>query len=223
MKDQLLINIHHPILGDHQVYGQTLLPGLAYIDLLYQFFREQGFDYTRLELQLLSIYHPLIVTAETAVLLDIICTEKKAGQWQVLVEGREERNGDVSEDRKRYVTAVMQETLPIVFTDRLDIPAQLQTADAPVHLEDIYAACRMRDMVHTGFMKAEGEIYPSDAVTLMEIAVGAAALPTPSSFSNVCKPVAAYTPPFTAPIPVSSQLGHWMLINGQAPLCILLK
>ena len=78
MKDQLLINIHHPILGDHRVYGQALLPGLAYIDLLYQFFREQGFDYTRLELQHLSIYHPLIVTDESAVLLDIICTEKKS-------------------------------------------------------------------------------------------------------------------------------------------------
>ncbi|PSL48189.1 polyketide synthase PksJ [Chitinophaga niastensis] len=182
MKDQLLINIHHPILGDHRVYGQALLPGLAYIDLLYQFFREQGFDYTSLELQHLSIYHPLMVTAETAVLLDIICTEKKAGQWHVLVEGREERNGDVSEDRKRYVTAVMQETLPIVFTDTLDIPAQLQTADAPVQLEDIYAACRMRDMVHTGFMKADGKIYSAGSVTVMEIAVGAAALPTVTDY-----------------------------------------
>ena len=60
MQDQFLISINHPILKNHKVYGQALLPGLAYIDMLYQFFRENGHDYTELELRNLSIYNPLI-------------------------------------------------------------------------------------------------------------------------------------------------------------------
>lgn len=43
MQEQLLINNQHPVLKHHKAYGKELLPGLAYIDLIYQTFRENGF------------------------------------------------------------------------------------------------------------------------------------------------------------------------------------
>ncbi|NSL86228.1 SDR family NAD(P)-dependent oxidoreductase [Chitinophaga sp. Mgbs1] len=179
MKDQLLINIDHPILRDHKVYGQSLLPGLAYIDLLYQLFREQGYQYNQLELQHLSIYHPLIVNEETAVLLDITCTAQQTGQWQVLIEGRQQKPDAV---KKRYVTATMRQTAPLVFTETLDIAALEQTAAVVIDLEDIYAACRSRDMLHTGFMKAGGKIFHTDTGIVVHAMLGEEALQTADAY-----------------------------------------
>ncbi|PSL48190.1 phosphopantetheine binding protein [Chitinophaga niastensis] len=169
MQDQFFINIHHPVLGNHRVYGQSLLPGLAYIDMMYQFFREHGYEYTALELRHLSIYHPLIVSEDTAVVLDLICTEKEPGQWQVLMEGSEHRNGITAAERTRYATAIMQQTAPALFTEMLDL--SITTADVQqISLDEIYAVCSSREMVHTGLMKTTGNIYRAATVAVMEIA-----------------------------------------------------
>lgn len=49
--EQLIISINNPIMSNHKVYGQALLPGLAYIDLIYQVFQEHGYAYQELELK----------------------------------------------------------------------------------------------------------------------------------------------------------------------------
>ena len=59
------------LLSNHKAYGQELLPGLAWIDLLYQWFRDGGYSYEQLELKNLSIYRPLIVSKEAPVHLQI--------------------------------------------------------------------------------------------------------------------------------------------------------
>ncbi|MCI4059882.1 hypothetical protein MMK25_29115, partial [Bacillus cereus] len=58
--EQLTISINNPIMSNHKVYGQALLPGLAYIDLIYQVFQEHGYAYQELELKNLTIFYPLI-------------------------------------------------------------------------------------------------------------------------------------------------------------------
>ncbi|UUZ86383.1 polyketide synthase dehydratase domain-containing protein [Paenibacillus sp. P26] len=58
--EQFNLSAQNPMIGSHTVYGQPLLPGLAYIDMLYQVFRKHGYRYDRLELRHLSIYKPLI-------------------------------------------------------------------------------------------------------------------------------------------------------------------
>ena len=77
MKDQFIISINDPILKNHKAYGQELLPGLAYIDLLYQFFRERCYDYKELELRKVSIYQPLIVGEDYVVRLFVQSSEFK--------------------------------------------------------------------------------------------------------------------------------------------------
>jgi polyketide synthase PksN len=177
MHDQFIINNSHPIIKNHKVYGQELLPGLAYIDMLYQFFRENGFDYNSLELRNLSFYNPLVVGRDYHVMLSIHCSESKAGQWQIVVEGREQRNGTLSPNIKRYITAEMHRIEPIVFEETLDLEAMKQSASKTIGLNEFYEQYRRREMVHTGFMKAEGRVYVLDTGILIDISIGQHALP----------------------------------------------
>ena len=71
MSDQVTMRIDHPIMRNHCVYGQHMLPGLAYVDLLFQIFRKHGHDYRELELRNLIIFEPLVVAEDYDVVLDI--------------------------------------------------------------------------------------------------------------------------------------------------------
>src|ERR1700733_1214337 len=86
--EQLSISLKNPVVYNHKVYGQDVLPGLAYIDLIYQVFREHGFAHHELELRNVSIYNPLIVDQAHEIVLTIQCVESIAGQWRVRVDGQ---------------------------------------------------------------------------------------------------------------------------------------
>ncbi|MGG4439282.1 SDR family NAD(P)-dependent oxidoreductase [Brevibacillus fortis] len=182
MHDQLLITINHPILKNHKAHGQELLPGLAHIDLLYQMFRENGHDYSELELRNLTIYHPIMVGQDYDVWLSIQCLEVKAGQWQIRMEGQTQRNGILESEKKLYVTAEMHRHASTQFDETLDLLMIEQAANKKVHLHDVYEQCRRQELVHTGFMKAEGTIYETDSAAVMEISLGKHALPSAEGF-----------------------------------------
>ncbi|UJF34764.1 polyketide synthase dehydratase domain-containing protein [Paenibacillus hexagrammi] len=100
MNEQFLIGTDNPILGNHKVFGQALLPGLAYIDMLYQLFRENGFDYRELELRDVTIYNPLIVEHDRSVMLHVQVAEVQKGQWKIRIEGQEQVNGKLALEKK---------------------------------------------------------------------------------------------------------------------------
>nr|MDH3093467.1 hypothetical protein [Bacillus velezensis] len=66
------------------------MPGLAYIDLIYQTFRENGFFHAGLELRHLSIFHPLAPEQGESILLSVDCTENGEEQWKVEVKGQKQ-------------------------------------------------------------------------------------------------------------------------------------
>ncbi|GED59055.1 SDR family NAD(P)-dependent oxidoreductase [Brevibacillus formosus] len=182
MHDQLLITINHPILKNHKAHGQELLPGLAHIDLLYQIFRENGHDYRELELRNLTIYHPIMVGQDYDVMLSIQCTQGKAGQWQIRMEGQTQRNGILDAEKRLYVTAEMHQSGSAQFDETLDLLMLEQAVNKKVNLHDVYEQCRRQELVHTGFMKAEGTIYETDSAAVLDISLGKHALPSAEGF-----------------------------------------
>src|SRR5262245_6473672 len=113
MRAEILLDVDHPVLRDHQVYGQRLFPGLAYIDLIYQIFQEHGYSYSSLELGNLVIFHPLLVRPGGSVMLEIEWRESRRDTWVVCVDGAAYRDGKPTGERLRYVTAeVRQNSLP---------------------------------------------------------------------------------------------------------------
>ncbi|MCB2360150.1 SDR family NAD(P)-dependent oxidoreductase [Clostridium estertheticum] len=172
MKDLFLISINHPIIKNHKAYGQELLPGLAYIDMLYQIFRENGYDFSELELRDISIYNPLIVTKDYSVMISINCLEVKAGQWDIIVEGQEKHGENLVQNKKRYVTAKMNKIEHIKFKEKLNIKEIKETNEKIVSIDDVYEQYRNQELVHTSLMKAEGNIYEIESGVIVDIAIG---------------------------------------------------
>lgn len=182
MNDKLLLSINHPVLNNHRVYGQELLPGLAYIDILFQMFREKGFDYTELDLRNLSIYNPLIVGQNYNVMLSIQCSENGGDHWDICVEGHVQREGTFQTEKKLYVKAEMHRKEPIRFKETLDLVQIEQSAVEIIGLDEVYEQYRLRELVHSGFMKAEGKIYILDNSTVIFVSLGQDALPSSKDY-----------------------------------------
>src|SRR5688572_14964224 len=115
MKETILITNRDPVIHNHLVHGHELLPGLAYIDLLHQFFRDHGHDFASLELANLTIYQPLVASSDCVIHLEIDCSEITKGFWRVNLSGREENNGAIADELRRYLTAEMRRVESIAF------------------------------------------------------------------------------------------------------------
>lgn len=178
MKEQYLIGIDNPIVKNHQVYGNCVLPGLAYIDMVYQLFREHGYDHTRLELRNLSIFNPLIVSKDKEVNLHVGCEEVASGRWRIIMEG--------GEGNKRYATAEMLQRAPVTFakeTVSLDwVKQESRKAKEVLDVEAAYEFCRELELLHTGLMKAKGRVYGTAAEIWVDISPGEDALALKEDF-----------------------------------------
>ncbi|MCW3466422.1 SDR family NAD(P)-dependent oxidoreductase [Chitinophaga nivalis] len=160
MQDQFIIHIHHPAICNHLVNGEALLPGLAYIDMLYQVFSEHGYAVPLLELANLTIHHPLVVTATAPVSLYITCTADRLQQhWEIQVSGEILQEGVATGERRIYATADMNLLTAVSFEEVLSPDVVQQAAHKIIDLEEIYTQCASRGLVHTGFMKTNGAIY----------------------------------------------------------------
>jgi bacillaene polyketide synthase PksM/BaeM len=171
IKDQLIFSDSNPITSNHKVYGQSLLPGLAYIDMLFQCFRKHGYRFDELEMKNLTIHNPLIVNKESKVILSILVKENRPGSWKVEIEGK-----------KLYATAEMLQTEGYKNFDTLDIASLKKGAEETYPIADIYERYRARDMVHQGFIKAEGNIYKLAEGLLFNGFLGKEARPTADQF-----------------------------------------
>ncbi len=176
MKSRRLLSLDNPVIRDHRVLGQHVLPGLAYIDLLFQVFRKHGYDYRCLELRHLSIYQPLAVSQDQSVQLDIQCTEGPGGQWRVVIEGQLQQEGRSIGERKRYVTAEMHRTQPVAFAESIDLREIAEAATQVVKMETLYAGYRQHELEHDAFMQAQGQVFVTDAAIHVECRLSEAAL-----------------------------------------------
>ncbi|MFD9789952.1 SDR family NAD(P)-dependent oxidoreductase [Streptomyces sp. NPDC059070] len=142
------VTAQDPVMDHHRVYGRRLLPGLAWIDLLYRCFAESGFAYDTLELRDLSIHRPLGVDADGVLDLRVEAVAQAEGGWRVEATGP---------DGERYVTAEVHRTTgTVAFTER--VPAEPAPGARVTGLDEVYGAYRAREVAHSGPMKADGTV-----------------------------------------------------------------
>lgn len=173
---QLTLSLKNPFIYHHVVYGQNVLPGLAYIDIIYQIFREHGFSCSELQLRNLSIYQPLTAEQDAVIVLNIQCAEKKEGQWQITAKGIEKRDGKEASEEKLYMKADMHADSPAIFEETLDLSQIKASAQNVVQLDDVYEQCRRQELVHSEYMKAKGCIYEEEDGVLLELSLGSEAM-----------------------------------------------
>ncbi|WP_054749806.1 polyketide synthase dehydratase domain-containing protein [Ruminiclostridium josui] len=173
MREQLLLDMEHPVLKNHKAYGQELLPGLAYIDMLYQIFRERGFNFKELELRNLSIYYPMTVECGYSILLDIRCTEAKTDLWSIDIYGSKKKDDGSISEKKLYVHAEMHRIIPKTYDgEKIDFCELKAQSVKHWSLEEVYGKCRLQELVHYGYMKADGTVYATEQDILMDISAG---------------------------------------------------
>ncbi|MDE1462573.1 PfaD family polyunsaturated fatty acid/polyketide biosynthesis protein [Spartinivicinus poritis] len=161
------LTVDHPVLGNHRIYGQAVLPGLAWIDFLYQWFAEEELTYNTLELRHLSIYRPLVVTEMAPAQLTVEALPQEAGYWQLTV--RDQRASATSE--AIYITAEIHPVTPHAFVEAATLPPMAHSANSPgaaQYLEDnknngqlaeIYQHYHREQLSHSAIMKPSGHFY----------------------------------------------------------------
>ena len=176
-----VIVLENPFLKNHSAYGQQLLPGLAYIDILYQAFRDKGYSPAGLELRNLTIHHPMIARAGFEMGIEIVCEEQGPDSWQVRIEGQERSKQGATRKNVLYVTAEMHRGNPVIFENTLDLQAiRFGSKMTPLHAA--YAHFQERGLQHSGIMKAEGSIYTSEEASTVELSLPLDALSGESAF-----------------------------------------
>ncbi|CAM2069617.1 SDR family NAD(P)-dependent oxidoreductase [Sulfidibacter corallicola] len=182
MNTQFLFTHDHPVFQNHKVYGTALLPGMAYIDLLFQIFLERGFELAELELRHLSLHNPLTVDADAAILVDVRCSAKRPDCWELRVTGRARRAGLLAADVRTYVTAEMVRREPTTFDKTIDIESLKATASSVRPLNRIYERSRELELVHSGMMVADGTIYEAESGLLLDLGLGPEGLADAEAF-----------------------------------------
>jgi acyl transferase domain-containing protein len=157
----------HPIVANHRVLDRPVLPGLAYIDMLYQLARQAlQANLREYSLQRMSILHPLLVDTGTVVRLKI-AFDRVADGWDIAVDGTQEGAGPPVVHS--YITAQLRRET-FVSTRRIDIEVLKRASSRKLDMASIYAAAAKRGLVHTGLIRAQGEIFVSERGCLVDLA-----------------------------------------------------
>ncbi|WP_127530233.1 SDR family NAD(P)-dependent oxidoreductase [Paenibacillus kobensis] len=169
MKTEFRFHSNHPILAHHQVMGRGMLPGLAYIDLCYQWFRERGYACSELELRHVTIYRPATIRENEEMLLELHCAEMQPGHWQIRVdEGGSRTDEGISAP---FMTAEMYSCPPIGFESSIDADRIRTSARTSTDMEAVYEHCRTHGLVHSGFMQTAGRLFDDADSILLDLTV----------------------------------------------------
>lgn len=175
MKDNFLVTNAHPVLRDHVVQGRHMLPGLAYIDLVYQFLRAAGHYFEDWELRELFIYEPLVVSGTGAAMLTIEATRNADDSLKIVIQSAGDgADTTAAGEARRHVVVMAHRVTPAAFTETIDIPAI--RAAAAISVDDIYNRYRQLGMVHGDFMRVHGKAHITDSAVYADVVVGDEAL-----------------------------------------------
>jgi 3-oxoacyl-(acyl-carrier-protein) synthase/acyl carrier protein len=171
VKDTFILGIRHPILSNHVVYGVHLLPGLAYIDLLYQLHREQGRSFRDQELVNLWINRPLTVDRNHDVLVEVEWSYDHDDGCSVLVYGTPMQQGGPVGRKEKYASAQLRRTTSPTFDETLNVREIRERSHTTIRLDKIYERCRARGLHHDNMMRAEGVAFATDDALYIDIGV----------------------------------------------------
>jgi polyketide synthase PksN len=163
VKDQFLIANDHPVLRDHVVQGRHLMPGLAYIDLVYQFLRGADHAFADWELRDLSIYEPLAVSEGKPVVLTLESSSNADGSLEVLIQS-EEPDGKT----RRHVVVQAHRVKSAAFAESIDL-SRIKHSAAAIEVKQIYDHYRDLGLAHGEFMKVYGSVYVADDAVYAEL------------------------------------------------------
>jgi polyketide synthase PksN len=162
----------HPILANHRVKGKGLMPGLAYVDMLYAMAgRALGLREGSHTLRRMAVHHPVALEAgDRLAVRFVFAGDDGASAWDVRMESR---GAGVPAGTLLLAAelAAGSASGPVSGTPGIDPEAWIAGADRRVDLEDIYSRARETGLVHAGPMRARGAAHFRDGLCLIEVSL----------------------------------------------------
>lgn len=157
MKDIISLDINNPIIKNHIVNGNHILPGLAYIDIIYEIFMENDYNFNELKLKNIRIYNQFIVSDFETSKMAIEWEESDKGYWNIKI---------TNNDKITYVTAEMHRELT-KYNDVFDFSKIFK--EYSKNIESSYQVCRKLNLVHGDYMKVKGRFEEDDTYFYAEL------------------------------------------------------
>lgn len=152
----ITINSNNPLLMNHHVSGISTLPGLAYIDLIYQEIHKKTEDIFLYSMRDLTIYQPLQINDQEEWTLKINMTIINNG-YEIHIVGNNINKSP--EDVVTLVTAKVLKNIKKPFkTDRVEE----YNIEREKNITEIYNHYQERELVHGDFMKVTGKLIKTE-------------------------------------------------------------
>ncbi|WSI60231.1 amino acid adenylation domain-containing protein [Streptomyces platensis] len=153
LRSEVLLSTDTPVIAGHQVQGRSLLPALAYVDLIAGVFGDHGHPVERVTVRNLIALRPLDVT-DGPVTAQVRCTAAEAGRWQVTVT-----------DGDPYATAEVLVADAPAFRDRLEH----RPHGTPRPLAETYLRDGDNGQRYSGAARAEGLVRTDQEQLIAEL------------------------------------------------------
>ncbi|MBB4730100.1 beta-ketoacyl synthase N-terminal-like domain-containing protein, partial [Xanthomonas arboricola] len=172
MRHEIPVSIRNPVVRAHSFDDRYLLPGLAYIDILFQAFTASGVPVDELELRDLAIHRALVVAPDEVVRLRIDASGE-GDEWLVHVDGHVDGHDPAKARRYAVATMARRRLAMHVFGQNLDWNAVQSTSAEPLSMQEVYAASALVGLLHGDYMKADGLVYTTDEAIYVDCQLGA--------------------------------------------------
>ncbi|WP_323122867.1 beta-ketoacyl synthase N-terminal-like domain-containing protein, partial [Burkholderia alba] len=178
----LTLSSRNPVVGAHRVYGNPVLPGMAYLDLIHQICAAHGLDFRSHALERLRIHRPLVVAdAVHGATVRVRMFRPDASRYAIVIDDA----ATAADDGRAYASAelVQRDALPDGANALALAPLGEPAADARrSEMAALYARCRDTGLVHDAYLRAHGEISVDADALLARLELDAAARPDASRF-----------------------------------------
>jgi len=159
---------NNPILANHLVFGQAVLPGMAWVDVIYQWLAEAGLSYEQHELRNLSIFQPLIATHNKSVNLNFDAQELDKGNWQLVIS---QETGNDQDSSNIIVTTDIVRINQRAYSEQVDINRITESSIRQLSMSSVYDDYKKKGVIHEDFMKTEGSVYVSSDEYWIQVTV----------------------------------------------------
>ncbi|MET9660999.1 SDR family NAD(P)-dependent oxidoreductase [Streptomyces sp. NPDC006510] len=155
-----------PVLRDHRVHGTRILPGVAFLDMIYRILRARGVDTSRVELRRVLFRNPVAAGPDFDTELRVDFAADGDGH-RVSVTGTRRPTGET----EPVLDCRLHLDVPFP-AEAVDLSALRAGMSRTADMADLYTLVRRTGIEHGEFMRARGTLHVGDDELLADLSLG---------------------------------------------------
>lgn len=159
------------VVRDHTLYETRMMPGVVFLDMVFRYIIQKGFDPKEVELKNVIFKEPIATQEEFDRKVSVTIFKEK-NYYRLQAKSIEWKAGKTigNEWHDNFETEIHKSDTPLEKT--IDIGKLIQNATVTKDMDVCYEFCRRVGLVHYEFMKLLGKIYIADDYILAEAHLG---------------------------------------------------